>query len=50
MDPIHSGFKTNVTDLCMNPELVEEVELNMNHKSCDWSEQCHWYVEHLRKE
>ena len=34
----------------MNPELVEEVELNMNHKSCDWSEQCHRYVEHLRKE
>ena len=27
--------------LCMNPELIEKVELDMNHKRRDWSEQCH---------
>ena len=47
---VNGPLRSNSTNLCMNPELVEEVELDMNHKSCDWSEQCHRYVEHLRKE
>lgn len=33
---------------CMNPKLIQQIELLMSDEMCWWDEKCHWEVKYLK--
>ena len=42
-------MKSAWSDLSVNPELVQQVELDVNTELHWWDNECHWQVEHLHR-